>query len=135
MKICIIAFENKMDVTEELCVRFCGALCRHTVLATGTAAKQIENTAGFRTEALLGVSSGGIEQVTQLVACGDCGLVLCLRDASPLHEPVPELADLVRTCDFYGVPVATGLATARILLQNLSVQNNAAMFKKGSGRN
>lgn len=135
MKICIISFENKAEVTQELCVRFCGALCRHEVLATGTAAKYIEEAAGFHVGALLGVGSGGVEQVTQLVSCRAADMVICIRDGGPLHSEEPEVSTLIRACDFHDVPVATGLATARILLQNLSRQNSAEMMRKGNGRN
>lgn len=135
MRICIISMENKAEVTLELCVQYCGALCRHEVCATGTAAASIEAAAGFHVRELLGVGSGGVEQVTRLVACRDADLVICIRDASPLHPESPVVSDLIRSCDFHGVPIATGLATARILLQNLSRQNSAEMMRKGNNRN
>jgi len=127
MKICIIAFDNKAEVAAELCQIFCGALCRQDVFATGTVSKYIEETAGFHVKELLGVNAGGVEQVSQLVACRDADLVICLRDA---FVDSPEVNELIRACDFYGVPVATGLSTAKILLSALSRKNTAEMFGK-----
>ena len=119
MKIAVSAPKSRIEAVTRLCADFCGVLCRHEVAASLAASEYISRYAGFEPEALFEYDAGAISQVSTRVEYGDCGLVIALRDpASDKFDP--ELSELVSRCDASGVPVATGIATAAILLGSLS---------------
>ncbi len=130
MKICIIACENKTDTAAALCAEYCGTLCRHNISAGSTLASVLRECSGLEVADLLNWGEGCVEQVTQLVACGEADMIICLRDPSPSAALMPELSELIRVADFYGVPVATGTAGAEILLHSLSRREAAGFLNR-----
>ena len=131
MKIAILAPESRTSAVTRLCADFCGVLCRHEVSASLAASEYIARGAGITPEPLFEYSSGAIEQVSSRVEYGSCGLVIALRDPAS-REFDAALTELVRRCDSADVPVATGLATARILLRSLA--GNAGSASEYAGR-
>jgi methylglyoxal synthase len=47
--------------------------------------------------------------------------VVFLRDPLTAHPHEPDIQALLKVCDVYGVPVATNVAAARILLSYLAI--------------
>ena len=119
MKIAVIAPKSRIEAVTRLCADFCGVLCRHEVAASLAASEYISRYAGFEPEALFEYDAGAISQVSTRVEYGDCGLVIALHDQVS-EDYDPALCELVSRCDAAGVPIATGLATAAILLGSLS---------------
>ena len=46
--------------------------------------------------------------------------MIFLRDPLTSHPHEPDIQALLKVCDIYSVPLATNLASARILLEHLS---------------
>lgn len=74
---------------------------------------------GLSVNCCLSGKLGGIQQITSRIACEEVDLVLFFRD--PLKADATSLNEqnLLRLCDMHGVPIATNIATAEVLLRGL----------------
>ena len=62
---------------------------------------------------------GGVQQITSRVACDEVDLVLFFRDPLKVDASSLNEQNLLRLCDMHGVPIATNIATAEVLLRGL----------------
>ena len=62
---------------------------------------------------------GGGLQSTSRVACDEVDLVLFFRDPLKVDASSLNEQNLLRLCDMHGVPIATNIATAEVLLRGL----------------
>ncbi|MNF02221.1 Methylglyoxal synthase [compost metagenome] len=60
---------------------------------------------------------GGDQQIGSLVAQDELDLIIFLRDPLMAQPHEPDITALLRLCDVYGIPVATNIATAEILVK------------------
>ena len=60
-----------------------------------------------------------MQQVAARIACNEVDMVLFFRD--PMGNDVFDANDvnLLRLCDMHGIPVATNIATAEVLIHGL----------------
>ena len=63
---------------------------------------------------------GGDLQIGAELADGRIDIVVFLRDPMTAQPHDPDITALVRACDVHDVPVATNVATARMLLDDLA---------------
>ncbi|WP_103807574.1 methylglyoxal synthase, partial [Burkholderia pseudomallei] len=59
-------------------------------------------------------------QIGAELADGRVDIVIFLRDPMTAQPHDPDITALVRACDVHDVPVATNVATARVLLDDLA---------------
>lgn len=92
---------------------------QNTVIATGTTGRMLAQTTGLPVHCYLSGKLGGVQQITSRVACDEVDLVLFFRD--PLKADASSITEqnLLRLCDMHGVPIATNIATAEVLLRGL----------------
>lgn len=116
MNIALIAHDNKKKLMENLCIAYRHILCKHSLFATGTTGRLVEETANLTVHKYLAGHLGGEQQLGSQVANNDIDIVIFLRDplASKTYEP--DVNSILRLCDVHNIPVATNLATAEILL-------------------
>lgn len=62
---------------------------------------------------------GGDQQIGALIAQNEMDLVIFLRDPLMAQPHEPDITALLRLCDVHGIPVATNMATAEILIRAL----------------
>ncbi len=62
---------------------------------------------------------GGDQQIGALVAENELDLIIFLRDPLMAQPHEPDITALLRICDVQGIPVATNVATAEILVKAL----------------
>ncbi|MNW63288.1 Methylglyoxal synthase [compost metagenome] len=62
---------------------------------------------------------GGDQQIGALIAQNEMDLVIFLRDPLLAQPHEPDITALLRLCDVHGIPVATNMATAEILVHAL----------------
>jgi methylglyoxal synthase len=62
---------------------------------------------------------GGDQQIGALVAQNKMDLLIFLRDPLMAQPHEPDITALLRLCDVQGIPVATNIATAEILVKAL----------------
>ena len=62
---------------------------------------------------------GGDQQIGGLVAQNEMDLIIFLRDPLMAQPHEPDITALLRICDVQGIPVATNIATAELLVRAL----------------
>lgn len=119
MNIALIAHDSKKELMAQFCIAYCGILSHHTICATGTTGKIVEEATGLNIIKYLDGTHGGAQQIAARIACNEIDLLIFFR--SPLN-PNPNEAnesDLIRLCDVHNVPLATNIATAEPLVMGL----------------
>lgn len=64
-------------------------------------------------------SQGGDQQITARISCNEIDLLLFFRDPMTVKANEPSDSDMLRLCDIRGIPVATNIATAEVLIHGL----------------
>lgn len=85
------------------------------LFATGTTGSHIEE-AGFEVTKYMSGPLGGDAQIAALVATGDMDMVFFFRDPLDKHPHEPDVQMLMRQCDVHNVPLATNMASAKLMI-------------------
>lgn len=99
-------------------------LSKYRIIATGTTGTHIIQ-AGVKAERMLSGPIGGDAQIASEVACGKCHGVIFLRDPLGMHPHDPDISMLMRICDVHNVPLATNIASAKLLIKGLTTLNSS----------
>lgn len=83
--------------------------------ATGTTGKHIEE-AGFSVIKFLSGPLGGDAQIAARVATKEMDMVFFFRDPLDKHPHEPDVQMLMRQCDVHNVPLATNMASAKLMI-------------------
>jgi methylglyoxal synthase len=116
MNIALIAHDNKKKLMENLCIAYRHILCKHSLFATGTTGRLIEETSNLSVHKYLAGHLGGEQQLGAQVASNDIDVVIFLRDPVSPKNYEPDISSILRLCDMHNIPLASNLATAEILL-------------------
>lgn len=116
MNIALIAHDNKKKLMENLCIAYRHILNKHSLFATGTTGRIVEETAGLTVRKYLAGNMGGEHQLGAQIAHNDIDLVIFLRDPVASKSYEPDINSILRLCDTHNIPLASNLATAEILL-------------------
>lgn len=115
MNIALAAHNNKKKLMQNFCIAYRHILNKHTLFATGTTGRLIEEVTNLHVHKYLAGPLGGTQQLGAQIANNGIDLVIFLRD--PLNaENEPDLAPIVKLCDMHNIPVATNLASAEMLV-------------------
>ncbi len=116
MNIAFIAHDNKKKLMENLCIAYRHILVKHSLFATGTTGRLIEEAAGLMVHKYLAGHLGGEQQLGTQVAHNEIDLVIFLRDPVSSKQYEPDIHSVLRLCDIHNIPLASNLATAEVLL-------------------
>lgn len=119
MNIALIAHDAKKELMVQFCIAYCGILSRHTLCATGTTGKLVSEATGLDIVRYMSGAQGGDQQITARIACDEIDLLLFFRDPMTAKSNEPNDLDMLRLCDIRGIPVATNIATAEVLIHGL----------------
>ena len=119
MNIALTAHDAKKELMVQFCIAYCGILSRHTLCATGTTGKLVEDATGLRIHRFLSGEQGGDQQIAARIACNEIDLLLFFRDPISAKPHEPNEMNLLRICDVHNIPVATNIATAEVLIHGL----------------
>jgi methylglyoxal synthase len=119
MKIAFIAHDRKKEEMVNFVIAYEAVFAGHELYATGTTGKRIMNHTHLDIHRFQSGPLGGDQQVGALVATNDLDLVLFLRDPLMAQPHEPDVQALLRLCDVHGIPLATNVATAEILVKAL----------------
>lgn len=119
MNIALIAHDSKKELMTQFCIAYCGILSHHSLCATGTTGKLIEDATGLPITKYLSGSQGGAQQIGSLISYNEIDLLLMFRDPLNPKPYEPNDHDLLRLCDVHNIPVATNIATAESLVIGL----------------
>src|SRR5437867_802293 len=116
----LVAHDEKKDDLLRLAKRYRSSLARLHLLATSHTGTLLSEEIGLPVERFRSGPEGGDIQIGARIVQGDVDAVVFLRDPLTAHPHEPDIQALLKVCDVHGVPVATNLASAEILLRSLS---------------
>ncbi len=119
MNIALIAHDGKKKLMENLCVAYRHILSKHTLYATGTTGRLIEESANLTINKYLAGHLGGEQQLGTQIAHNNIDLVIFLRDPVNQKQYEPDINSILRLCDVHNIPLASNLATAEVLIVGL----------------
>lgn len=119
MNVALIAHDAKKELMVQFCIAYCGILSRHNLCSTGTTGKLVAEATGLDITRYMSGSQGGGEQITARISCNEIDLLLFFRDPLTVKSNEPNDYDMLRLCDIRGIPVATNIATAEVLIHGL----------------
>jgi methylglyoxal synthase len=119
MNIGLIAHDGKKKLMQNFCIAYRGILNKHTLYATGTTGRLVEEVANLSVRKYLAGALGGAQQMCAQIENNELDLVIFMRDASLPRNLEPAESNISRLCDTHNIPLATNLATAEILIRAL----------------
>ena len=119
MNVGLIAHDAKKKLMQNFCIAYRGVLCKHSLFATGTTGRLIEEVTNLDVHKYLAGHLGGGQQLASMIEHDEMDLVIFLRDPHNPKVHEPDVIDVVRLCDTYNIPLATNLATAELLIKSL----------------
>lgn len=119
MNIAFIAHDKKKDDMINFVLKHKDRIEHHKLFATGTTGKLINEIVGLDVHKFLSGPLGGDQQIGGEIASGNIDMVFFLRDPLTAQPHEPDVNALLRICDVHGVPLATNLGTAEILINSL----------------
>lgn len=117
MNIALIAHDEKKAELVNFTIAYEQIFAKHTLYATGTTGRRIMNETNLSITQLMSGPLGGDQQIGAMVATGELDVVLFLRDPLTAQPHEPDVSALLRLCDVYGIPLATNLASAELILR------------------
>ena len=117
--VALIAHDGRKDVMADVVRRHKQRLEGLPLVATATTGGIVEAETGLDVRRVLSGPRGGDLQIGALIAEGKVRAVIFLRDPLTAHPHEPDISALMKVCDIHNVPLATNLATAEMLVDNL----------------
>jgi len=119
VNIALIAHDRKKAALVSLLQEYQSVLKRYQLIATENTGRQIQQNTNLKINCLLSGAMGGDTQIAAQVAEGQVIAVIFLLDSLALPAE-PDIKNILRICEIHNVPLATNLATAKIMLENLA---------------
>jgi methylglyoxal synthase len=117
MKIAFIAHDRKKDEMVNFVTAYEHVFEGHELYSTGTTGQRIMDVTKLVIHRYMSGPLGGDQQIGSMVAQDELDLIIFLRDPLMAQPHEPDITALLRLCDVYGIPVATNIATAEILVK------------------
>ena len=114
MNVGLIAHDAKKKLMQNFCIAYRGILNKHTLYATGTTGRLIEEVANLNVHKYLAGALGGAQ-----IENNELDMVIFLREPVSPRSHEPDVNNVVRLCDMHNIPLATNLATAELLIRAL----------------
>lgn len=120
MRIALIAHDKKKEQMIALAKEYKNVLGLHELYATGTTGALVIGETGLAITRLKSGPLGGDQQIGSMIADNQLDLVIFLRDPLTAQPHEPDVSALLRLCDVVNIPLATNVASAKIMLKALS---------------
>nr|WP_221301907.1 methylglyoxal synthase [Texcoconibacillus texcoconensis] len=115
----MIAHDEKKDDIVQFSTAYLNVLKDHELFSTGTTGKRISEATGLSLHRFRSGPLGGDQQIGAMIAENNMDLVLFFKDPLTAQPHEPDISALGRLCDVYGIPIATNMATAEVLIHGL----------------
>ena len=119
MKIALIAHDKKKNEIIEIAKQYKDVLANYELYATGTTGTLIMGETGLSICRMKSGPLGGDQQIGAMLAEGQMGLIIFLRDPLTAQPHEPDVSALLRLCDVQSIPLATNKTSAIIMLEAL----------------
>ena len=134
MNIALIAHDKKKDEMVNFTIAYKHIFTKYNLYATGTTGQRIMDETGLIVNRMMSGPLGGDQQIGSMIATGELDLILFFRDPLTAQPHEPDVSALLRLCDVYGIPLATNIASAELLVLAIekgyfSWRDTAAKYK------
>ena len=119
MNIGLIAHDTKKKLMQNFCIAYRGILSKHSLYATGTTGRRIEEVTNLHIHKFLAGSLGGDKQFTEMIERNDMDMVIFFYNPAIIDPREPDVVKIMKCCDQYTIPIATNIATAEMLILGL----------------
>ena len=119
MNVAFVAHDSKKKLMQNFCIAYRSILAKHTLYATGTTGRLIEEVTNLNIHKFLAGHIGGEEQLGAMIDQNQIDLVIFFRDPLNARSNEPDVNKAIRLCDIHNVPLATNIASAEMLLKSL----------------
>ena len=119
MNIGLIAHDAKKKLMQNFCIAYRGILSKHSLYATGTTGRLIEEVTNLNVHKYLAGHLGGGQQLCIDIEQNQLDRVIFLREPDTPNRMDPASSPIVRVCDMHNIPLATNVATAELLVKAL----------------
>ncbi|MBO4373526.1 MAG: methylglyoxal synthase [Lachnospiraceae bacterium] len=119
MNIGLVADDAKKKLMQNFCIAYRNILSPHTLYATGTTGRLIEEATSLSVRKYLSGNLGGEQQLGVQIEQNEIDLVIFMKDPGTPEMHESELGNIQRLCDIHNIPIATNLATAELLIKSL----------------
>lgn len=119
LNIAFIAHDRKKEDLVNFVVAYEHVFTDKHLYSTGTTGTRIMEATNLKIQRFLSGPLGGDQQIGALIAQNQMDLVIFMRDPLMAQPHEPDITALLRLCDVHGIPVATNMATAEILVRAL----------------
>ena len=121
-KIALIAHDNKKKDLIEWAVHNRKELSKHSLVATGTTGKLIEEALDQQVTKLLSGPLGGDQQIGAMIATGDIDVVFFFFDPMEAQPHDSDVKALLRLAVAWNLPMACDRSTADFLMTSRFMQ-------------
>lgn len=118
--VALIAHDRQKDEMVGFVNRHLPVLSRYRLIATGTTGQRIQDATGLEVKAMASGMYGGDAQIAAEVVAQNVVAVIFLIDPLYAQPHEPDIQALLRICNLQNVPLATNLATAEVIAENLA---------------
>ena len=115
----MIAHDRKKPEMIALCRDFQEMLAQEELVATKSTGGLIEELTGLHVTRVNSGEKGGDLQIGSMIASDEIKAVVFLRDPLTAHPHEPDINAVLKICDVSNIPLATNIATARLVLGHL----------------
>ncbi|AIY05733.1 methylglyoxal synthase [Planococcus sp. PAMC 21323] len=119
MNIALIAHDRKKDDLIQFSLAYEEILSEHSLFATGTTGQRIIDETDLAVTRFRSGPLGGDQQIGAMIAQDEMDMIIFFRDPLTAQPHEPDVTALIRLCDVYGIPLATNMGTAEVLLKGL----------------
>ncbi|MFC7682051.1 methylglyoxal synthase [Paenibacillus sp. GCM10028914] len=119
MKIAFIAHDRKKEEMVNFVIAYEPVFEGHDLYSTGTTGTRIMEQTNLHIHRFMSGPLGGDQQIGAMIATNEMDLIIFLRDPLMAQPHEPDISALLRLCDVQGIPLATNIATAEILVKAL----------------
>ncbi len=119
LNIALIAHDRKKEEMVNFVTAYQQVFHGHKLFATGTTGLRIMEATDLEVHRFMSGPLGGDQQIGALVAKNEMDLLIFLRDPLMAQPHEPDIIALLRLCDVQGIPCATNIATAELLVKSL----------------
>ncbi|GEM_PF-507194 len=119
MNVAFIAHDQKKEEMVQFVIAYQALFEDHNLFATGTTGGLIMENTALSILRFMSGPLGGDQQIGAMVAHNELDLLIFFRDPLVSQPHEPDITALLRLCDVYGIPVATNMATAELLVHAL----------------
>lgn len=118
-KVALIAHDRKKPEMIALCRDYQEMLAQEELVATKSTGGLIEELTGLHVTKVNSGEKGGDLQIGSMIASDEIKAVVFLRDPLTAHPHEPDINAVFKICDVNNIPLATNIATARLVLGQL----------------